>query len=114
MPAAARERMNPWRLEWLRLTRSPRGLVLLLVYLFFGFTGPLLVKYLNQLAKLGSSGVQIIAPPPKAADGIVNFVSQSSQTGLLVLIVVVAGALSYDAHRGLATFYRTRHRVRSR
>src|SRR5947209_20392174 len=103
-----RSRMNPWRLEWLRLTRSPRGLVLLLVYLFFGFTGPLLVKYLNQLAKLGSSGVQIIAPPPKPADGIVNFVSQSSQTGLLVLIVVVAGALSYDAHRGLATFYRTR------
>jgi hypothetical protein len=100
--------MSPWRLERLRLTRSPRGLVLLIVYLFFGFTAPLVAKYVNQLAKLGSSGVQIIAPPPKPADGIVNYVSQSSQTGLIVLIVVVAGALSYDAHRGLATFYRTR------
>ena len=82
--------MNPWRLEWLRMTRSPRGLVLALVYLFFGFTAPLLARYLTQLAKLGSSGVQIVAPPPKAVDGIVNFVSQSSQTGLLVLVVVVA------------------------
>ncbi|TMM39767.1 MAG: hypothetical protein E6F99_06115 [Actinobacteria bacterium] len=107
MPAAPRERMNPWRLEWLRMTRSPRGLVLALVYLFFGFTAPLLARYLTQLAKLGSSGVQIVAPPPKAVDGIVNFVSQSSQTGLLVLVVVVAGGLSYDARRGLATFYRT-------
>jgi hypothetical protein len=100
--------MNPWRLEWLRLTRSPRGPVLLVVYLFFGFTGPLLVRYLDRLAKLGSSGMRIIAPPPKPADGLVNYVSQSNQTGLLVHIVVVAGALSYDAHRGLATFYRTR------
>jgi ABC-2 type transport system permease protein len=103
-----RDRMGPWRLEWLRLTRSPRGLVLMLVYLFFGFTAPLLVKYFNQLAKLGSSEVQIIAPKAKPVDGIVNFVSQSSQTGLIVLIVVVAGALSFRAHTGLATFYRTR------
>src|SRR6266545_783268 len=100
--------MSPARLEWLRMTRSPRGLVLTLVYLFFGFTAPLLVRYLDRLAKLGSSGVQIIAPTPKPADGIVNFVSQSSQTGMIVLVVVVAGALSYNARRGLATFYRTR------
>jgi ABC-2 type transport system permease protein len=100
--------MGPWRLEWLRITRSPRGLALVLVYLFFGFTGPLLAKYLTQLAKLGSSGVQIIAPPARPADGIVNFVSNGSQTGMLVLVVVVAGGLSYDARRGLATFYRTR------
>ncbi len=32
--------MNPWRLEWLRLTRSPRGIALILVYLFFGLVGP--------------------------------------------------------------------------
>ncbi len=103
-----RSAMSPARLEWLRMTRSPRGLVLTLVYLFFGFTAPLLVRYLDRLAKLGSSGVQIIAPTPKPADGIVNFVSQSSQTGMIVLVVVVAGALSYNARRGLATFYRTR------
>jgi ABC-2 type transport system permease protein len=101
-------RMNPWRLEWLRMTRSSRGLALVLVYLFFGFTGPLTARYLPQIAKLASSGVQIIAPPTRPVDGIVNYVSQTSQTGLLVVIVVAAGALSFDARRGLATFYRTR------
>jgi ABC-2 type transport system permease protein len=100
--------MNPWRLEWLRMTRSPRGLVLVLVYLFFGFTSPLIVRYLAQIGKLASAGVQIIAPTPRAVDGIVNYVNQTSQTGLLVVIVIAAGALAFDARRGLATFYRTR------
>jgi ABC-2 type transport system permease protein len=100
--------MNPWRLEWLRLTRSARGITLLAVYLFFGFAGPLLAKYMAQIAELSSSGVTIVAPPPQPADGIVNFVSQGSQTGMIVLIVIAAGVLSLDARRGLATFYRTR------
>jgi ABC-2 type transport system permease protein len=103
-----RAAMNPWRLEWLRMTRSARGITLIAVYVFFGFVGPLLAKYMAQIAKLSSSGVTIVAPPPRPADGIVNFVSQGSQTGMIVLTVVAAGVLSLDAHRGIATFYRTR------
>jgi ABC-2 type transport system permease protein len=100
--------MNPWRLEWLRMTRSPRGIALILVYVFFGFVGPLLAKYMAQLARYASSDITIVAPAPKPAFGIVNFVSQGSQTGMIVLIIVAAGVLSFDARRGLATFYRTR------
>jgi ABC-2 type transport system permease protein len=102
-----RARMDPWRLEWLRLTRTPRGLVVLLVYLFFGLVGPLMAKYVARIAKMASSGITILVPPAKPADGIVNYVNQVSQTGLLVVVVVAAGALSFDARRGLATFYRT-------
>jgi ABC-2 type transport system permease protein len=100
--------MNPWRLEWLRMSRSARGITLIAVYVFFGLVGPLLAKYMAQIAKLSSSGVTIVAPPPRPADGIVNFVSQGSQTGMIVLTVVAAGVLSLDARPGLATFYRTR------
>jgi len=100
--------MNPWRLEWLRLTRSARGISLILVYVFFGLAGPLLAKYMQQVAKYASSDVTIIAPAPVPRHGIINFVSQGSQTGMIVLIVVAAGVLSFDARRGLATFYRTR------
>lgn len=99
--------MNPWRLERLRMTRSARGITLVAVYVFFGLAGPLLAKYMAQIAELSSSGVTIIAPAPRPADGIVNFISQGSQTGLIVLAVVAAGVLSLDAHRGLAIFYRT-------
>lgn len=100
--------MDPWRLEWLRMTRSPRGPALLAVYLFFGLAGPLMAKFMPELAGLASSGVTLVVPEPKPADGIVNFISQGSQTGLIVVSVVAASALTLDAHRGLATFYRTR------
>jgi ABC-2 type transport system permease protein len=100
--------MTAWRLEWLRMVRSPRGLVLACVYLFFGVVGPLMAKYLPEIAKLTSSEVKIIIPAPKPADGVANYIDQASQTGLIVLVVVVAGALAFDAHRGLAVFYRTR------
>ncbi|GAA0808143.1 hypothetical protein [Spirilliplanes yamanashiensis] len=104
---ATRE-MNPWRLEWLRLTRSPRGAVVILVYVFFGLAGPLMAKYMAQIAAYASSEVTIVAPVPEPEHGLVNFVSQGSQTGMIVLLVVAAGVLSFDARRGLATFYRTR------
>lgn len=61
--------MNPWRLEWLRLTRTPRGIALAGVYLFFGLFGPVTAKYLQDIVNRVQSGVQIIVahPTPKTA-----------------------------------------------
>ena len=108
--AADRRRrpMGTWRLEWLRILRSRRGLVLITVYLFFGLAGPLMARYMAQLTKYASAEMTIIAPAPKPAHGIVNFASQAGQTGLIVTVVVAAGALCFDARYGLAVFYRTR------
>ena len=100
--------MSAWRLEWLRLTRSHRAAVLLAVYVFLGLVGPLLARYMAQIAAFASSGVTIVVPAPRPGDGIVNFVSQGSQTGMIVLLVIAAGVFSFDARPGLATFYRTR------
>lgn len=106
---ATRRSMNRWRLELLRLTRSPRGLAILGVYLCFGLVGPLLAKYMPDLVKhSASSGMQIIMPPPVPADGIANYVNQAGQVGLIVALIIAAGSLSIDGHRGLALFYRTR------
>jgi ABC-2 type transport system permease protein len=100
--------MNAWRLEWLRATRSRRGFILAAVYVFFGLVGPLMAKYMPQLVKYASSQITIIAPAPRPEHGIVNFVNQVGQTGLIVTVVVISGALCFDARRGLAIFYRTR------
>jgi ABC-2 type transport system permease protein len=103
--------MSLWRLEILRLTRTPRALVLGLVYLAFGLLGPVLAKYLPDIAKhAGGGGVTIVVPPPTPPDGVVQYTSQAGQTGLVVAVVVAAGALAFDAHRGLAAFSRTRVR----
>jgi ABC-2 type transport system permease protein len=103
-----RRTMSAWRLEWLRITRARGGLVLLAVYAFFGLAGPLTARFMQQLVKYASTDLTIIAPAPIPAHGIVNFVNQATQTGLIGTVVVAAAALCFDARLGSAVFYRTR------
>jgi ABC-2 type transport system permease protein len=105
---AHRAGMNPWRLEWLRMTRTPRALSLFGVYLAFGLLGPVLAKYMSDLVKHAQNGMTIIVPPPVPRDGIADYVDQVAQTGLVVVVVVAAGALTFDGRRGISTFLRTR------
>jgi len=100
--------MSTWRLEWLRMFRTPRALALGGVYLLFGLLGPVLAKYMEDIVRRFQSGMTITVAQPTAKDGIANYVNEVSQTGLVVLVVIAAGALTFDASRGLATFFRTR------
>ena len=100
--------MNGWKLERLRMTRTPRAIALAGTYLFFGLLGPVTAKYLQDIVNRFQSGVQVILAHPTPKDGIANYISQVSQTGLVVVIVIAAGALTFDARRGLSTFLRTR------
>lgn len=102
--------MSAWRLERLRMTRSPRAITLGGIYLFFGLLGPVTAKYLQDIVNRAQSGVQIIVAAPTPKDGIANYIGQAGQTGLVVVVVIAATALSFDAHRGLSTFLRTRAR----
>ncbi|MCJ7725316.1 MAG: hypothetical protein MUP76_02860, partial [Acidimicrobiia bacterium] len=101
--------MTLWRLEWLRLTRTRRLIALAGVYVFFGFVGPLTARYLPEiLDRFGSGDFQVIVPDPVPADGIVQFSANVTQIGLLVAVVVAAGALTMDALPEMAIFLHTR------
>ena len=100
--------MNAWRLEWYRLVRTRRLLALVGVFAFFGFTGPLIAAYLDELIAAGGGGVVISVPDPTPAMAIEQFSTNAFQIGLLVAIVIAAGALSIDARPEIGTFFRTR------
>jgi ABC-2 type transport system permease protein len=100
--------MNGWKLERLRMTRTPRAIALAATYLFFGLLGPVTARYLQDIVNRFGSSVQVIIAHPTPKDGITNYISQISQTGLIVVIVIAAGALTFDARRGLSAFLRTR------
>jgi ABC-2 type transport system permease protein len=101
-------RMNLWRLEWLRLIRTPRALTLLAVFVFFGLVEPVLAKYQGQILAHVGNGVRIVVPPATPAQGMAGYVSEITGIGLIVVVVIAAGALSLDARHGLAIFLRTR------
>jgi ABC-2 type transport system permease protein len=60
------------------------------------------------LGRVGTEGVRVEFPPPVPADGIAQFVGNASQIGLLVVVMVAASALAFDARREMAVFLRTR------
>jgi len=102
--------VNLWRLEWLRLVRTHRLTGLVAVFLLFGFTGPLTARYLEELLRRFGGGVEVRLPAPGPADGMAAYVDNGQQLGLLVVVLVAAAALAFDAQRESAAFLRTRVR----
>ena len=104
--------MSVARLEWLRLWRTYRLLILVVVFAFFGLLGPLTAAYLPELISLASQsedlGMAIELPDPVPADGIAQYIGNISQLGLVAVAAVGALALAIDTRPGLAVFYRTR------
>jgi ABC-2 type transport system permease protein len=100
-----------WRLEWLRLARTRRWIALLAVYLFFALTGPALARYAATLVeRLGAGQVRVTIPPPVPADGITQYAKNVTQIGLVVVVVIAASALAFDARPEVGVFFRTRVR----
>lgn len=101
--------MTLLRLEIMRLVRTRRWMLVVGVYAFFGLTGPLLARYLNEiLDRFGGGEIVVTSHDPQPVDGIVQFLSNASQLGVLAVIVVAAGSLAIDARPEIAAFLRTR------
>ena len=113
MSGAARQaarggRMSLWRLEWLRLVRTPRALALGAVFVVLGLLEPVATRYQSQIFSHVGNGVRISFPPVTPAAGVSSYVDELGGIGLIVVVVIAAGAFTFDAHHGLATFLRTR------
>jgi ABC-2 type transport system permease protein len=100
--------MSLWRLEWLRLTRTPRAIALAAVFLFIGLIEPVVTRYLRTIVGHLSHGARISLPLPSPADGLNSYVSEITLIGLIVVVAVAAGALTFDTRPGISTFLRTR------
>ncbi len=100
--------MSLWRLEWLRLVRTPRAIALCAVFGFFGLVEPFVTRYQQDLVRHLSHGARIQLPPATPADGLSSYVSDATFLGLVLVVVVAAAALCFDSRPGLATFLRTR------
>jgi ABC-2 type transport system permease protein len=100
--------MTLWRMELLRITRTERWAPSLAVFLFFGITGPLVIRYRSSLFKRVGGGIKVILPKPVPADAIGQFLGNAQTLGLLAVVILAAGALAFDAHPEVSAFFRTR------
>jgi ABC-2 type transport system permease protein len=100
--------MTLWRLEVARLARTHRWMILFGVYAFFGALGALSARYINEIVERFGGGREVVVPDPRPVDGIIQFVSNAGQLGLIAVVVVAASALTLDAKPELAAFVRTK------
>ena len=92
------------RKELLEQWRTRRLVAVGAVLLFFGFLSPLSAKLLPDLMKsLGDTGgIVIELPPPTAQDGLLQYVKNTSQFGVLLAVLLAMGALAQEKERGTA------------
>lgn len=100
--------MTLWKLEVLRLTRTNRWMILVGVFAFFGLLGPVTARYLGEIMGRFGGEVQVVIPDATPLDGLLQYLSNASQIGLLAVVVVAAAALAVDARPEAAAFLRTR------
>ena len=104
--------MSLWRLEWLRLWRTQRLMILLAVFGALGLLGPLTARYLPDLMEsFGEEAVGAV-PPMTPPDGITQYMGNAIQIGMLAVAFIGAAALVFDAKPEIAVFLRTRASIR--
>lgn len=104
--------MTLWGLEVVRLFRSKRWLILAAVYGFFGILGPLTARYLPDiLERVDPEGPAL--PEFGPADGILQYVGNAQQLGILAVVFIAASALALDSNTELSVFFRTRASIPS-
>lgn len=105
---ARRPTMTLWRLEVLRLVRTHRWMILFGVYTALAVVSALTARYFNEIMERFGEGVEFTATDPQPVDAIIQFVSNTSQIGVLAVVVVAASSLTIDAKPEQAAFLRTK------
>jgi ABC-2 type transport system permease protein len=83
--------------------RTNRLVIVSGVFLFFGLSTPLMVKYLPELIKLaGESGMSIEIPPPTAVQAMAEYTSTMIQFGALIAVLIAMGAVAKERESGTA------------
>jgi ABC-2 type transport system permease protein len=86
--------------ELLEQWRTKKILIISIVFLFIAVSSPIIAKLTPELLKnISVPGLTINLPEPTYKDSVDQFIKNISQIGLLVLIFVVAGAVSDEKNR---------------
>ncbi|XUW99844.1 MAG: ABC transporter permease [Dehalogenimonas sp.] len=83
--------------------RTYRLLIVSGVFLFFGLSTPLLLKYLPEIIKLSGQDITgIPLPVPTALESLTEYSGTALQIGLLVVVLITMGAIAGERSRGTA------------
>jgi ABC-2 type transport system permease protein len=88
--------------EILEQLRTYRLLIVGGIFLFFGLSTPILLKYLPEIIKLAGEQIPVEIPPPTAIQSLAEFAGTIGQIGVLVAVLVSMGVIANELKNGTA------------
>jgi ABC-2 type transport system permease protein len=88
--------------ELLEQLRTYRLLIVGGIFLFFGLSTPILLKYLPEIIKLAGEQIPVEIPPPTAIQSLAEFAGTIGQIGVLVAVLVSMGVIANELKNGTA------------
>jgi len=98
------------RKEWLEQRRTRRLLIVIIVFVAFGLSSPLLAKFMPEMMKSfpETAAFASLFPDPTAADAVGQYLKNMSQFGLLLAVLLSMGAVTNEKERGTAALMLTK------
>lgn len=90
--------------EWLYQVRTKRLIIVSAVFLLFGMISPLVAKYTPQLLSNieGAEQFAALVPEPSVSDAIAQLISNLTQFGFILAILLGMGAVAGEKEKGTA------------
>jgi ABC-2 type transport system permease protein len=101
-----------FREQW----RTWKAIVFLAVFLITGIISPILAKYTPELLKMVPNlpaGLADFIPAPTMADSVVQYLKNTGQFGILLVILLTMGVVAQEKERGTAAMLLTKPVSRS-
>lgn len=87
--------------EMLESVRTYKLLILIIVFLLMGIISPVIAKVTPDIIDaIVPEGIEIKIPDPTAVDAWIQFFKNTSQIGLVVMIITFAGLMSNELSKG--------------
>ena len=81
--------------------RTYKAFILLAVFFIFGMMSPLTAKLLPDIfANMSIEGMKIIIPPPTYIDAYTQFFKNTTQMGIIVVLLVFSGIIAQEVSKG--------------
>ena len=82
--------------------RNYRFLIVGGIFLLFGITTPLTLRYLPEILRLAGEDILIDVPPPTAVQSLGEYASTIGQVGLLLAVLMAMGSIANELRQGTA------------
>lgn len=88
--------------EVMEAYKTPKGIILGILFLFFGILSPLSAKYMNEIVAIAGQqqGISVTLPPSTYLDSYTQFFKNIYFMMIVVTILVFAGSVAEEKSRG--------------